>query len=85
MLDRIRRNIVRHVALSDREFEFFASLVQHRHLNRRDRLLAPGEVCRAEGFVDRGCLRVYSTDAEGFDHVLYFAPEGWWVTTSTAS
>jgi CRP-like cAMP-binding protein len=79
MLDRIRRNIARHISLSDGEFEFFGSLVQHRQLDRKGLLLAPGEVCRFEGFIDRGCVRVYNTDSDGFDHVLYFGPEGWWV------
>jgi CRP-like cAMP-binding protein len=77
-LDRLRRNIARHIALSDSEFLHFASLVQRRRLQRRDRLLVPGEVCRFEGFVDAGCLRVYCTDPGGSDHILYFAPEDWW-------
>ena len=79
MLDRIRRNLSTHVTLADREFDSFVSLVQHRQLERRDHLLNPGDVCNFEGFVAAGCLRVYNTDPEGLDHILYFAPEGWWV------
>lgn len=31
------------------------------------------------GIVSTGCLRVYFTEADGSDRVLYFAPEGWCV------
>ncbi len=79
MLERLRRNIARHIALSDAEFDCAASLFRRRTLRKRERLLSPGEVCRFEGFVDAGCLRVYYADQDGADHVLYFAPADWWV------
>lgn len=31
-------------------------------------------------FVDRGCLRIYSTDEHGEEHNLQFAPENHWIT-----
>lgn len=80
MLDAIRRNISRHVTLSEQEFELFASLLQHRHLPKRSSLLVAGEVCDFEGYVVKGCLRVYHTDESGADHVLSFAPEDRWVS-----
>ena len=79
MLDRIRRNITRHVALDDQEFDRFASLLKRRQLSKKELLLRPGDVCRFEGFVDSGCLRVFAASRHGADHVLYFAPEDWWV------
>jgi CRP-like cAMP-binding protein len=30
-------------------------------------------------FVANGCLRSYTIDANGKEHVLKFAPETWWV------
>ena len=79
MFQSIRTNIERHVTLSDEEFDLFASLLQHRHLEKKASLLVAGEVCDFEGYVVKGCLRVYHTDESGADHVLYFAPEDWWV------
>ena len=38
---------------------------------QKDPLLRPGDVCRFEGFVDAGCLRVFSASQHGADHVLY--------------
>ena len=79
MLESIRANIGKYVALSDGEFDVFAGLLQHRHLEKKEPLLVAGEVCDFEGYVVKGCLRVYHTDEGGADHVLYFAPEDWWV------
>ena len=79
-LDRLRRNMSRHVKLSDNEFEYFSSMLVSRHLKKKESLLTAGEVCGFEGFVHAGCLRVYCTDNDGADHILYFAPEDSWFT-----
>jgi CRP-like cAMP-binding protein len=79
VFDCIRQNIAKHVALSDAEFERFTRVLRPRHLAKKASLLTAGEVCRFEGYVVAGCLRVYYTDPEGADHVLYFAPQDWWV------
>lgn len=31
-------------------------------------------------FVEQGCLRSYSVDDNGFEHILQFAPPGWWIS-----
>jgi CRP-like cAMP-binding protein len=79
MLEAIKNNLGKYASLSDAEFDVFASLLQHRHLEKRGPLLVAGEVCTFEAYVVKGCLRVYHTDEKGADHVLYFAPEDWWV------
>lgn len=79
MLDRIRQNIANYATLTDPQFDYFASLLRRRHLEKLEPLLVPGDVCAFEGFVETGCLRVYCTDRGGSDHVLYFAPEDSWV------
>ena len=37
-------------------------------------------MCKFEGFVTKGLFRVYHIDQNGFEHVLYFAVENWWIT-----
>lgn len=75
----IRRNISKHVQLTEDELALFTSLLKVRRLQRGELLLQAGDVCRFEGFVNEGCLRVYNVDRDGSEHVLYFAPEDWWV------
>jgi CRP-like cAMP-binding protein len=79
MFSLIRNNISRHVSLTDAEFGHFTTLLKARTLKKRELLLRAGEVCVCEGFVNRGCLRVYNIDGSGSEHVLYFATEDWWV------
>ncbi|MBN8681360.1 MAG: Crp/Fnr family transcriptional regulator [Chitinophagales bacterium] len=43
-------------------------------------LLSPGEVCRYAYEVQQGCLKSYVLDAQGREHILHFAPEGWTIS-----
>lgn len=43
-------------------------------------MLREGDTCRFEAFVTKGLFRVYHIDQNGFEQVLYFAMEDWWIT-----
>lgn len=77
--DLILNNIAGYIPLSQSEKAFFASLLLPVQLKRRQILLQEGEICRFSAFVTRGCLRGFSVDRNGFDHVLNFAPPSWWI------
>jgi CRP-like cAMP-binding protein len=66
--------------LADEELDRVASLLTVRRVEKGARLLTPGEICAFEGFVARGCLRVFFDEPDGSERVLYFAPEGWCAT-----
>lgn len=69
-----------HISLSDNEMKEFCDLFQNRVILKKDFLLREGEVCEFEGFVTKGLFRVYHIDKNGFEQILYFAIENWWVT-----
>ena len=48
-------------------------------LRKRQYLLQAGEVWVYNAFVTSGCLRTYSVDAKGAEHILNFAVENWWI------
>jgi CRP-like cAMP-binding protein len=48
-----------------------------KRLRKKQYLLQEGEICRATAFVDQGCLRAYSVDENGSEHIIQFALEGW--------
>ncbi|MDR6805025.1 CRP-like cAMP-binding protein [Dyadobacter sp. BE34] len=73
------QNIGNHVQLDAGEAEFLLSLFQPKVLKRKAFLLRQGEVCRSENFIVKGCVKVYSLDENGFEHILMFGIEGWWV------
>lgn len=43
-------------------------------------LLQSNEYCRDILFVEKGLLKQYAIDDKGKEHILHFAPEGWFVT-----
>ncbi|WP_210521964.1 Crp/Fnr family transcriptional regulator [Hymenobacter terricola] len=78
--ERLKTAILKHVPFSDEEAATFCNAFQPQRYKPKEYLLRAGEICRFEGFVAQGCLRVFALDARGGEHVLYFAPEDWWVT-----
>nr|WP_294948417.1 Crp/Fnr family transcriptional regulator [uncultured Mucilaginibacter sp.] len=80
MISLLKQNIAKHISLSEKETEEFCNLFQQKSIRRKDFLLRAGEVCRFEGFVTKGLFRVYHIDQNGFDQILYFAVENWWIT-----
>jgi len=79
MHELLKANIGRHVSLTQTEMEQFGNLFEVRSFKRKEYLLREGEVCLYEGFVIKGLFRVYHLDNNGFEQILYFAPEDWWV------
>lgn len=47
-------------------------------LRKRQYLLQEGDVWVYNAFVASGCLRTYTVDAKGAEHILNFAIENWW-------
>jgi CRP-like cAMP-binding protein len=78
-LDLILKNVGRHIHLDDEERDYFISLLQSKKIKRRDYLLKQGEICRTENFIWKGCLRTYTIDENGLEHIVMFGIEDWWV------
>lgn len=49
-------------------------------LPKKTILLQEGEVCHFEAFVLEGCLKNYFIDENGFEIILNFPVENWWVS-----
>lgn len=77
--DLILQNISRHIQLDKTETDYFLSLLKTRKLKRKEFLLKDGEVCKTENFIVKGCLRVYTIDNNGTEHIIMFGVEDWWV------
>jgi len=75
----LKENIRKHISLSEKEAEAFCDLFEGRSVKKKEFVLKEGEICRFEGFVNKGLFRIYHLDNNGFEQVLYFAPEGWWI------
>ena len=76
----LQKNIAAHISLSETEMESFCNLFEYKTINKKSFLLREGEICKFEGFVTKGLFRVYHIDKNGFEQILYFAIEDWWIT-----
>jgi CRP-like cAMP-binding protein len=73
------QNILRHIQLTEQDRNYLLSLLQFKKLRRKTYLRQDGDITRAAAFVTSGLLRMYSIDKNGFEHILQFAPPGWWI------
>lgn len=78
--DLILAHVARHIHLAPAEEALFLSLLQPATIRRKDYLLQQGKVSRNESFITRGCLRAYTIDEKGQEHILMFGIEGWWMS-----
>lgn len=49
-------------------------------LRKRQYLLQEGEICKSVAFVSQGTLRSYTVDEKNNEHIIQFAPEGWFIS-----
>jgi CRP-like cAMP-binding protein len=80
MMESLKQNVAHHISISDNEMEEFCDLFHRKTIKKKTFLLREGEVCEFEGFVAKGLFRVYHIDQDGFEQILYFAIENWWIT-----
>lgn len=54
-------------------------LIEVKKLKKKESLHQAGEVHTYSAFVLEGCLRSFTIDSNGFEHIVQFAPRGWWI------
>jgi CRP-like cAMP-binding protein len=79
MFDLLRTNILRHVEMSEEDFKRGTALMIPKKLRKRQFLLQGGDVCKWLAFISKGCLRHYSVDDSGTEHIERFGIESWWM------
>ena len=78
MYDLILKNISRFITLTPEEEQYFTSLLKVKKLKKKQYLLQEGEINRYDYFVNKGCLRTYTIDEKGLEHIVQFSIEDWW-------
>jgi len=73
-------NLKKHITLTDEECAVIASKLRAVTVKKKQVLLQEGQIARDVAFVLSGCLKSYSVDENGFEHILQFAPAEWWIT-----
>jgi CRP-like cAMP-binding protein len=68
------------VPLTQEEQATIASYLTPKKLRKKQYLLQEGDVSKFISFVENGCLRAYSVDESGGEHIIQFALEGWTIS-----
>ena len=76
----LQENLLSNIDLTGEELESIDGLFQEKFLKKKHYLLQEGEISQGVAFVITGLLRSYKVDSNGFEHVIQFAPAGWWMT-----
>jgi len=80
MFDLLSQHIENRTHLTEDEFDIVKNYFVPRKLRKKQFLLNEGEVCKYIGFVNSGCMREYTIDSKGNEHIIQFAIEDWWVS-----
>ncbi|MBB5395225.1 Crp/Fnr family transcriptional regulator [Mucilaginibacter sp. AK015] len=63
---------------TETELDTITAAAAIKKVRKRQYLLQEGDVWKYNAFVTKGCLRTYSVDLKGIEHILSFAVENWW-------
>lgn len=77
-------NITKYVSLTEEEKKLIVELFEIKNLKRKEKILEIGNTNAPLAFINSGCLRSYSVDRHGYEHILQFAPSDWWITNMTS-
>lgn len=73
-------NIRKHVRLTDEEAQRVLSFMDVVQIQAKGKALIPSQTCTSSHYVIEGILRAYYIDTQGNEHIVSFAPRGWWIT-----
>ncbi len=80
MFELLHKHIQQRIRLTPREFDLCSRFFTPRRVKKRQFLLQEGDVCRYLAFVNSGCLREYTVDQKGGEHIIQFAIQDWWIS-----
>ncbi|RBL92891.1 Crp/Fnr family transcriptional regulator [Chitinophaga flava] len=74
------QHLKNYIAVQDTDADSILSFTDTIELKKKQNLFAEGQLCRANYFVVKGCLRMFFIDDKGTEQTTHFAIENWWLT-----
>lgn len=78
MFEKLHSFFKRHFPISDEQAAVVKTLFVPKKVKKGEFLLREGDTAKYGMFVATGCLRTYTVDEKGKEHILQFSPEDWW-------
>jgi CRP-like cAMP-binding protein len=76
----LRQQFEKIIPISDAEFEYVVSHFTRRKVKKHQFVVVEGQAVEHDFFILSGCLKSYSTDASGKEHIIQFGLPDWWIT-----
>jgi len=70
--------------LTDADFNLMRAVMTQKSLAAEEFLSRAGEVATHAAFITKGCLRSYTVDQKGKEHIVSFAPETYWLADAAS-
>ncbi|HEX2535971.1 MAG TPA: Crp/Fnr family transcriptional regulator [Chitinophagaceae bacterium] len=80
MAEELIRHLQKHIAADAEDARQIVPFFRTVPLQKKEALLAEGQLCRYHYFVAKGCLRMYFVNGKGMEQTIHFAIENWWIT-----
>lgn len=80
MKDNLIAHINKFVKLDEHEAWLVCDSVRLVEVKKKNFILTADEVCRANYFVSKGCMRLYFINRNGQEQITQFGLENWWIT-----
>lgn len=78
MFDTFKKYILEKANVTEDDLLKIEEVCQFKKLRKRQYLLQEGDVWKYNAFIVKGCLRTFTVDDKGNEHILNFAIENWW-------
>jgi len=85
MYEQLRAHFEKKITLTDADFQKAVKFFVPKKIRKGQFLLHEGDIGRYGGYVNKGCLRQYSIDDKGEEHIVQFAIEDWWISDMYSS
>lgn len=80
MTESLKKHIREYIDISEEKLEKYCHAFSLRKLRKKEFLLKEGEICRHEGFILKGCFKVFRTNDHADEQILHFGIEDWWLS-----
>jgi len=80
MYPNLVEHIRKYVSLTEDDIDVLLSHVTSLSLKKKAFLLKEGQICKANYFVEKGCLRMFFISDKDTEQITQFALEGWWLS-----
>jgi CRP/FNR family transcriptional regulator len=73
-------HIRKFVVFSEEDADRLTNNLRYKKIKKKEFLLKEEQICTANYFILKGCLRMYFIQENGLEQIVQFGIENWWIT-----